>query len=1197
MAAQSATNRKYMESLSPNGLQSTYSLRGQNPRNTPQRTMSLSNRSFRNSEPPRTMSLRSNAYANQRSQQVSRSMSMTSNSVRPNRPASVMNSRTNSLTASSRGYQQPRIGSRTGSIVGSRTGSRSGSRTNSLSSSTAPHTKIIKTTKETDHVGRTKSITTTTIEKHGDMKIIRTTVVQPADDAIDEDAELEALAELEDFDHDNTVNEYQNDNMSVDDYNNDYYDDGYEQQGQEDDFYDDPMRNGAASAALAALTGTLKENPRIKQRQNIPKNVQQRPKSVGQQHANNRQYIEPKQEVRFKEASTTNVINDTKNRLSNYNNYEDESGQRNQQKLQQPSVKNSRPAQRNQPTKNVLTNLQQKQLLSGASSISSGERSRNSNHGQKSVSINESPVQLQYEMSPTVHTTHSIDQTDDYIDSVTDMNEQATEMMVVTPQISVSDSFQSKARKRLSEIQEVTEIYDDANYDQPADDEDYMEEPIVNALGIDKSIQPEQAHQEKHYKGRATTKETYDFGKPTSVENLNATTVSSLVSDDNFVEASESFANERSSAANERANVHSTSHKADHSQTAHSYRNLLFNEAKRSPIKNSIPQFDGSHTDYANVDEAYTNNKQRVSSQVSSQNTTPIIQQSNTFTNFDQLEDNYASNTSTHSKQKQLKLKSALKNSSSSLASPISDNFYKPVNNMPTQPINSQRGKPIPKQVISPPKKELSPEEMYTLALKAAEKKVYGDRINQAYPDADIDDDTKLNTMVNMQATSGAAQALASGQSQKQNQKQKQKQNRDSQVNSQLMSTQNSDNSHPGVPYHSNASGVGFRVHSLRGETSVSRHSKRVDPEESGKLKKFFKNEQKQQKKQWEEERKAAVESGLVKQAAASVEKEVNVMPIDPTVQLHLLQQREEDKFEQEMQAAQTQNQTNTNGAVTNNSSQIQPPQPLPQFPQSSSSTPASTPKKNKLRLFGFGKKKSPGNELSHNRRESIISQETQNSLNRRTSMDGKKGKLFSFGFGNGNGQSHETNVNPNVAQQPVLQKIASNGQSQQKPQSEKTFQLPHIEEMHPKPNTSTSAVEASVPDDNVATNSHIASTNMNTIPEVEATDNAKKEIMQAPTINGKPVKGLDSTVTNDSPANNVSTSGGNFSNVIQTDSSKYDSIAQQPKTSINPNSNNLQNNAVETTPQFIKTEPVTVTNGKVKQKKGSNKFMKFFNL
>lgn len=102
---------------------------------------------------------------------------------------------------------------------------------------------------------------------------------------------------------------------------------------------------------------------------------------------------------------------------------------------------------------------------------------------------------------------------------------------------------------------------------------------------------------------------------------------------------------------------------------------------------------------------------------------------------------------------KKLKLKSALKNSSSSLASPVSETNpqFAKYGGGSAQRNRSQTRKSV-SSPIENPRKELTPEEMYALALKAAEKKVYGDRLATVYPDNDIDDDTKLNTIVNMQA-------------------------------------------------------------------------------------------------------------------------------------------------------------------------------------------------------------------------------------------------------------------------------------------------------------------------------------------------------------------------------------------------------------------------------------------------------------
>ncbi|TID29686.1 hypothetical protein CANINC_001806, partial [Pichia inconspicua] len=189
MSGISATEQRYAQNISSTGLHPTTYYR-HSQQQPPQRTMSLSSRNLRNYDSqPRTMSLsmRSSALSNQHRNSThafSRSSSINSSSINPRTI-----SRTNSLNTKSRTpYNNKQMSQKANSL--------SNSRNNSLTSNMT-HTRIIKTTKETDMDGRTRSITTTTIEQRGDMKIVRTTVIQPSD-VIDEDTELEELAEMED---------------------------------------------------------------------------------------------------------------------------------------------------------------------------------------------------------------------------------------------------------------------------------------------------------------------------------------------------------------------------------------------------------------------------------------------------------------------------------------------------------------------------------------------------------------------------------------------------------------------------------------------------------------------------------------------------------------------------------------------------------------------------------------------------------------------------------------------------------------------------------------------------------------------------------------------------------------------------------------------------------------------------------------
>ncbi|KAG7893933.1 hypothetical protein KL908_002210 [Ogataea polymorpha] len=124
------------------------------------RTMSLSSRTFRapDSYVRRSNSLQSGSY----NPNVYRSNSITSSSFKPG------NSRTNSLTSNSSRY-----------TTGFTTTTTTTTKKLPSNRHSSP-TTIVKTTKEQDADGRTRSITKTTIEQKDGFEIVKTTVVKPS---------------------------------------------------------------------------------------------------------------------------------------------------------------------------------------------------------------------------------------------------------------------------------------------------------------------------------------------------------------------------------------------------------------------------------------------------------------------------------------------------------------------------------------------------------------------------------------------------------------------------------------------------------------------------------------------------------------------------------------------------------------------------------------------------------------------------------------------------------------------------------------------------------------------------------------------------------------------------------------------------------------------------------------------------------
>ncbi|KAG7775156.1 hypothetical protein KL922_004404 [Ogataea haglerorum] len=141
-----------------------------------QRTMSLNSRTFRApaSYVKRSNSLQSASYTH--NPNVYRSSSITSSSFRPSG-----NSRTNSLTSNSSRYT-------TGFTTTTTTTTKK-----LPSNRQSTPTTIVKTTKEQDANGRTRSITKTTIEQKDGFEIVKTTVVKPS--IVENYSDLGSIAE------------------------------------------------------------------------------------------------------------------------------------------------------------------------------------------------------------------------------------------------------------------------------------------------------------------------------------------------------------------------------------------------------------------------------------------------------------------------------------------------------------------------------------------------------------------------------------------------------------------------------------------------------------------------------------------------------------------------------------------------------------------------------------------------------------------------------------------------------------------------------------------------------------------------------------------------------------------------------------------------------------------------------------------
>lgn len=776
MGGVSATEQRYSQNMSSTGLHSTnYYRQSEQP---VQRTMSLSSRTLRSHNQPQramSMSMRSNSLKNNQRyslQPGARTISINNSSVKQPRTGS----RTNSLNMTSHNYaNQP---------VLSRTASRTNSRSNSLTSSIA-HTKIIKTTKETDMEGRTRSITTTTIERRGDMKIVRTTVIQPSD-AIDEEAELEELAEME--------NEFDN------------FDDGTGHPGNEFNEFDDGYDGGnliekhsmqantaalAANAAAAALGLGVQQHSPPQQYQSVK--YQYPTKSPQLQSPT--QLHSPKMVRRSQESPVTSPIRKSDVRFQ----HED------------------------------------RDYLNGPNRIQIAET--DADYIDESINQNASPVCY-----------------NDFDNEVQQAN--------MTP----TDSFHEKTQNRLSQIQEVTEVYDTSRDNE-----------IYQAIS-------KQKPEEKSVTTKDSLRSPFSGFNSIQPPQLAAHATNSTLNseDERYEEAQEVILSDPPAVTDINYSPF----------TRHSYRKLA------APlVANTLPTPPSSG--FANTE--YSRKQQDVDSFVS--------------------------------ENQPRKLKSALKNSSSSVVSSSNGDHQNRVFIKENKP--SPR---LPQLVTKPPAQNM--DEMYAIAMKAAEKKVYGDRLSQAYIEPpvkeDIDDATLENTLKNVNSNTAEQQGPGSG-----------------------------------APYQSNASGMNFKLHSLRDLKDV----KRVENQTSGRKKKLFKNVQRAQKKQWEEERRAIADSynPITEKISENVNKRVSRMPVDPNVERKI--------FDEEKHRLQQQNQ--------------QPLQPqVNPIEQSETTKIEQTPAKSKFGFFKRGnKKKLDSNAYEHKKTSSVVSQNSSPSV-----KSSSKRRFFSFG-------------------------------------------------------------------------------------------------------------------------------------------------------------------------------------------------------
>lgn len=641
----------------------------------------------------RTMSLtsRPQSYSQGNPQ---RSMSMT-NSMKygktHSRPAA--NSRTNSLN-SNQGFGN-------GSI---RRVSGGGSRSNSLTSNNSrTPSRIIKTTttttKEQDNSGRTRSITRTTVEQRGDVKIVRTTktIITPGDDlegddpyeGFDDDIDMLMEPEMPDFDRPMTPVE-------------EFDDEEEEERLDEVASKHQQSRVIAMGAAAAALGMSRQHNT-------TPKSPQ-----VNFQQNNN------VNNNRIKKEFTSPVI------------------------PQSPVQENHHAHFKEAPE---MINYE-------ADEATESPLSHDYHSGDLKYPPNEKEIEEEIK-----HEFKEEEQTEDDGHIYEAPMEDDEEI-----------DFEELRRNRLSEIAEVTEPFDDlpdrTNGGAPVDSI-IIRKPIEDSLELDDTIDMNRNIEETESEGEEYVEASEILDTPPQTTPMKVNNVGLGI---NHVDSS------------------------INSPAQHLYRNLLFTEKSASspissPRKNSIPKYQKNDYDLQKPLKFNINNE----GDQSYLNTPP------------------QSSDSVKSKP----IKSSLKSTSTNASTVSNDIIPARMSLLPdTASLNSR----LSQQKI--PKKDLSPEEMYAIALKAAEKKVYGEEKARMVVD-NTDIETLRNTQMNSQTSS--------------------------------LDRQQSVKQAPG--YKSNAPSK-FKIKSMRESIPSKKQSMEMGGQDTKELRKEMEQEAQMEKKKWEQERK-----------------------------------------------------------------------------------------------------------------------------------------------------------------------------------------------------------------------------------------------------------------------------------------------------------------------------------------------------
>lgn len=941
----SATDRLYLGGYSqqPSAVNSrtgsltSRSLRGINGNGIPRRTMSMTNNA-----PGRTNSINSQGHFQNGVYSTANNRAKT----RTYNGSSAIISRTNSLSSYNNNNNNNRRAIASPNL-------NKASRTSSLTS-TGSRARFIKTTttttKEQDIQGRTKSITKTIVEQRDGVKIVKTirTVITPSEDDIQDDDDYAGFDDFSD-------NQEELNGIGV----------RFEDRGmsplveieQEPDFDENEMSTnqssqknialGAATAALNKVYGkrdsVLQYSAPVTPVKNIPtEKISSASSKNSVKFADTHAHFSNNTEEYVFETSDANSAH-SKNYHDADTKYPESHAHFDPQPVDEKHLYNSDFESKlsrdyhSAETKFVPTHAH----FDG--NPATEEFTYDSYAMKPSSSANSHNYHEADTPYPEKLITEELIEGDDIDEIIVQDDSNAPD--IYESQLEDAEDFEALRKKRLSEIAETTEPFDD---DVSLNSDNLVDPTATLILQDDKYKKLNKASTTPSLGGESDdefveAKEA--LSETSSNYAVNDTSITRDVADDTFNQADTTVGDTQEcsslTAPNQVLHPDQSNGLPSFAKPQHSYRDLL----TKSPPKNSIPRFENV-TDYKNVYSSPTKD----------------FQNENT-------KKTHAGNRSTQTNDSPKPLKSALKGSSLSPAASLDGrNIFSSSLQPSSSGTSTNQETKIPSRMLSlressnprPSHSRASSifsdskntnnnrtqsatlQDMYAAAFIAAEKKVYGDRAPVENID-EFDSSTKMNTLINSQTSTEQnvnigptpRTTIESG-------------------SIGLGLTEDSGTA-PGSSYQSNAYGSKFRVHSLRDSQVLkeSRRSRKIESHDEQSLKRLLKSDQKNEKKQWKEQRKSMVKQLSVnKLAKEQVDKSIDEMPVSPDAQFvimqNLKQQKEEHKNYEQQQIP-------TVDAASSNKQEY------------------SSPKKAKKGLFGFKVK----DRKKHEKQPSISSQQS----------------------------------------------------------------------------------------------------------------------------------------------------------------------------------------------------------------------------